>query len=197
MNSISVKIAALLQNLNYQDVAQNYLKNVHGCVVELKDAINKATSIINSAYNHRHITREESGELQNRCKTILESFYSFKERLEQFSINSLRETGVKVSPSISQRLQRLIKARGAQTHIREPSYTYETSDGQWARATCDVAPNSYQGECQSIHVAYEDKDSRSILGLKVDDLLKNIEFDVKETLSKYYAALEKHLKKTK
>ena len=195
MNSISVKIASLLQNLNYQDVAQNYLKNVHGCVVNLKDQIDKVTSIVNSVYKRRHITREESGELQNRCKTILESVYSFKERLEQFSINSCRDTGVKVSPSISKRQQRIIKARGAQTHIREPLYTYETSDGQWARATCDVAPNSYQGECLSIHVAYEDNSSPNILGINVDVLLRNIEFDVQETLTKYYTALGKRCKK--
>ena len=194
MNTISVKIASLLQKCDLRDVAQVYLKNVHGCVVSLKDTICDAISIIESTYKNKHISREESRKLQKHCGAILEGVYTFKERLATFSTNSLRNTGIMLNPSINRRLQKIISARGAHTHVREPFYTYETSGGEYACAACDVAPNSYQGECLAVRIEYRDKDGGLILDSTIDDLLRYIELGVKETLSKYYNALEKSFK---
>ncbi len=189
-----MEIVSLLQNCDLKDAAQNYLKNVHGCVVDLKDAICEAILIIESTYGNKYISREESRKLQKQCGIILEGVYTFKERLAAFSTNILRNTGIMLNPSINHRLQQIILARGAYKHVREPFYTYEARSGEYACAACDVVPNSYQGECLAVRIEYREKDGKVILDSTIHALLSDIELSVKETLSKYHDALEKSLK---
>jgi hypothetical protein len=191
-NSISVKIGSLLQKYNFKDEAQNYLKNIHGCVVDLQESICDTETIVDSAYAENYISREESRKLQKQCRGILEAVYTFKERLETFSTKTLRDKGINLNPSFNAILQKIISARGAQTHNRDAFYTYKTHNGSYACAACDVAPNSYQGECLHILVEYKEQDDTVVLSCEIRALLEHIKNGVIETLTKYYAALERH-----
>jgi hypothetical protein len=193
MNSISVKIASLLQKYNFKDEAQNYLKNINGCVVDLLESICDADTIVNSAYGKKYISRGESRKLQKQCREILEAVYIFKERLKTFSTKTLRDKGINLNPSFNPIFQEIILARGALTHIREPFYTYRTANGSYACAACDVAPNSYQGGCLNILVEYREQDGTVILSCEIKTLLRHIKNGVMETLTKYYGGLERHM----
>jgi hypothetical protein len=192
MKSISVKIASLLQEHDFKDEAENYLKNINGCIYDLKESIDKADNIAEAAYRNNYIAREESRQLQKLCGEILQAAYIFKARLQEYSKEILKDKGINLNPSFSRMLERILLARGAQTHIRDPFYTYRTHSGS-CTCTCDVAPNSYQGECLGIVIEYKEQDDTVILSCEIRKLLDHIRDGVIETLSKYYAGLERHL----
>ena len=194
MDKVSSEILSLLQNVTNPIISQNYAKDVHSSVLDLKDAIDRTTHIINSAYNKKDISSQESKELQSHCRTTLDCFYRLTERLEAFSNNHLRSTGILLNPSISHTLLKIISARGSLTHKREPFYIYETTNGNNVCASCDVAPHSYQGECSSIKIEFKKENDNVIFKANLDKLLRDISRGVLETLDKYYNNLKTHLK---
>lgn len=57
---------------------------------------------------------------------------------------------------------------------------------------CDVAPDSYQGECLNIVVEYRELNGIVIFSCEIKKLLRHIRNELTETLSKYYTALRKN-----
>ena len=187
-------VLELLKARGLEGIARNYEKNVHPRVADIEEAIKTVRNLLKVISTKKYMEPEETKILHSRCRGILDSYYSFTERLEQFSKADINQAFPKnkVFPSFHDTHKTLIQARIGSAHYYEATYTYETSKGVVGCPT-DTAAYPYQGECYSIEVEFKKEDGSPCYMGTVDSFINKIEFNVECTLDRYREALNQRL----
>ena len=186
MQTESKKIINLL-NKRAPEFAQDYIKNLDSCVIEMEVAIEEGKTLLESICFEKHIKPEETRRVHSTCDKLLETYYKFAERLKVFS--SQVKTGFSFKEEIH---QNLIRARSASVHAREGLYKFGTPKGVVACST-DSANYPFQGQCDSIEVEFVDPRHSFHYIIPFDKLLKDVQLSVEWTLRMYYVTLEQRL----
>lgn len=190
MEDESNKIIELLRK-RASGLVDDYMRNIHSCVVELGEAIANTRSLLKSIYSVRYARADETKQLHAVCNRIMDSYYRFRERLEKFSKDDLGSVGVKVSPSFKGKNEILRQSRGASVHIGAGLFKRETSKGQ-VSCPIDSYAYPYEGECDSVEVEFMGEKSFKY-ETTFDELIDDIESSVQSVLHNYFEALDKRL----
>jgi len=190
MEGESKKIIELLRK-RASGLVDNYMRNIHSCVVELEEAIGNIRSLLRSTYSVKYAKAGETKQLHVACDRIMDSYYRFRERLEKFSKDDLGSVGVKVSPSFKGKNQILRQSRGASVHNEAALFKRETSKGQ-VSCPIDSYAYPYEGECDSVEVEFMGEKSFKY-ETTFDELVDDIESSVQSVLHIYFEALDMRL----
>lgn len=187
--SVSQRMRDLLYGKRSTAAGDAYTKDLHSPLTELQGELDRLDVIIRQANETAELTPNDSMELKQRLNHAIELAYMFKERLVKF----LSKHGLlRAKNGPSRHLEDLLRARGVDTHIAAPTFTYDTgADVETCEQDSPVSP--YSGDCVRICVTYEDERGGIVFSSELEDMVGGLRVEVTDMASRVAARLEQIL----
>jgi hypothetical protein len=182
--SMVEKSLKIIEKLKKLALDTDFKMNVHRSVCNLDKTLRKIDEIYSNMTTKGSTSGDSTEQLQELHHQLLDNAYRFLERLKIFL--KINKSKLGTMTIVFDKLQTILQeTRGSDTHLKEPLFTYELSDG--TNFTCyqngPFPDNYYSGEVDDVDIEYKEKNGSSRSSYALTDLINDIRLWVDGLLS--------------